>query len=187
MKPYRGGAAQIRASVGVAAARVCLYKSQKEANDARDYFVLPHQYTKIFSHETERIGDHLWQLMVALFLFAKEKKKNQFFLFLLMATLPEPKGNTGKTHTRRVFLLGWSFTSCFIIHLHSIFLSHILGERKKNTHFKPPAFCLGCAQLFASWLKSSLNVFPLCDSVCVLFLTHILLLYRCSVWHLLYS
>lgn len=80
MKPYRGGAAQIRASVGVAAARVCLYKSQKEANDARDYFVLPHQYTKIFSHETERIGDHLWQLMVALFLFAKEKKKPILFI-----------------------------------------------------------------------------------------------------------
>jgi len=58
---------------------VCVYKSQKEENDARDYSVLPHQYTKIFSHETERIGDHLWQLMVALFLFAKEKTDSIYF------------------------------------------------------------------------------------------------------------
>lgn len=37
--------------------------------------VLPHQYIKIFSHETQRIGDHLWHLMVAL--FYRKKKKNK--------------------------------------------------------------------------------------------------------------
>lgn len=120
-------------------------------------------------------------------IFICERKKKPILFISIDGNVARTQGQHRENTHRRVFLLGWSFTSCFIIHLHSILLSHILGERKKNTHFKPPAFCLGCAQLFASWLKSSLNVFPLCDSVCVLFLTHILLLYRCSVWHLLYS
>lgn len=153
---------------------------------------VPRQYTKIFSHETERIGDHLWHFVLLLaggikFILRKIKQNNHgirdFHWWQRCRWLFFLRGNQCVWLCVCFRLWGvtilFSFTSCFIIHLLG-FLSQSLGERKKYAFsflFLPCKWLL----LLGSWKKKrNSQRLP-----CVL--RNILLLYRCSVWHLLYS